>query len=71
MIDREWIKFASTGSIQAYLDYRDSLRADGLYGGKAPSGEEAREDAGGSVKWNGAEHTADRHGAVGGPDRGI
>ena len=71
MIDREWIKFASTGSIQAYLDYKHQLEAEGISGDATASMMTDMENTGRSVRGYGADHSADRYGIVGNPDGRI
>ena len=32
MIEQEWMKFASTGSVKDYLNYKSHQEAEGIYG---------------------------------------
>ncbi len=63
MVEQEWMKFASTGSVQDYLSYRCRLGED--------FGEAGRETMGRSVNRYGTEHSADGHGDICNSDRGV
>lgn len=71
MIEQEWKKFASTGSIHDYLNYKSHQEAEGLYGDATGAMLAERNCTGRSVKGYGAEHSADRHGVISSPGGGI
>lgn len=71
MIEQEWKRFASTGSIQDYLNYKSHQEAEGIYGDATGAMLAGRNSTGRSVKKNGADHSADGHGIVGGPGGGV
>lgn len=71
MIEQEWMKFASTGSVQDYLSYRSHQEAECVYGDATASMLAGRNGAGRSVNGYGADHSADGHGVIGRPGRGI
>lgn len=64
MVDQEWMKFESTGSIQDYLSYKGHLDAEGIYGDATVSMAEGRSR---SVYRDGADHSADGHGVIRSP----
>lgn len=71
MIEQEWKKFASTGSIHDYLNYKSHQEAEGIYGDATGSMLAGRNSTGRSVKGYGADHSADGHGVISGSDRRI
>lgn len=71
MIEQEWKRFASTGSIEDYLNYKSHQGAKGIYGDATDAMLAGRNSTGRSVNGNGADHNADWHGAVSGPGGGI
>lgn len=71
MVEQEWMKFVSTGSVQDYLNYRGHQGSEGFRGDATLSMASDREHTGGSVRRNGAGHSADGHGAVSNPGGGI
>lgn len=64
MIEAEWKRFESTGSIKDYLSYRG--HTDGVYG-DATSSMIEREGRSRSVTEHGADHSADGHGVISSP----
>ncbi len=62
MVTQEWTKFASTGSIQDYLSYKCHGSGDATLSMMAD-----REQTGGSVRRNGADHNADGHDIIRSP----
>ena len=62
MVTQEWTKFASTGSIQDDLNYKCHGSGDATLSMMAD-----REQTGGSVRRNGADHNADGHGIIRSP----
>lgn len=70
MIEQEWMKFASTGSIQDYLSYRCRQGAQGVYG-DAASMLAAKDSTGRSVSEYGTDRSADGHGVICRPSGGI
>ena len=70
MVEQEWMKFASTGCIQDYLSYKSHQKAEGIYEDAADL-KMVSESTGRSVTGYGADHSADRHGAVSSPRGGI
>ena len=71
MVEQEWMKFASTGSIQDYLNYKGCWNPAGVSGDATGFMAADREHISGSVKEYGADHSADGHGVIGRPGRGI
>ena len=71
MIEQEWMKFASTGSIQDYLSYKCHQEAEGIYGDATAAMTTDRENLGRSVKKYGAEHSADWHSIISSPSGRI
>ena len=71
MVEQEWMKFASTGSIQDYLDYKCHQGTEGIYGGATDAMAADRENMGRSVDRYGADHSADGHGVIVNPSGGI
>lgn len=67
MVAQEWKKFASTGSIQDYLSYKCRRSNEGVSGDATLSMMADRDQTGGSVRRNGADHNADGHGIVRSP----
>lgn len=67
MIEQEWMKFASTGSIQDYLSYRNHQEAEGIYGDATASMMTDKESMGRSVSGYGTDHSADGHGVISSP----
>ena len=63
MVEQEWMKFASTGSVQDYLSYRGHKEAWPIA--------EDRENRGRSVNRYGTEDSADGHGAASNASGGI
>lgn len=64
MVEQEWMKFASTGSIQDYLNYRGRRDSEGVTGAATVSMMADREHISGSVKEYGTDHSADGHGVI-------
>ncbi|GFI30177.1 hypothetical protein IMSAGC013_01565 [Lachnospiraceae bacterium] len=62
MVAQEWTKFASTGSIQDYLTYKGHGSREAALSMMAE-----REEKGGSVRRDGADHNADRYDFICGP----
>lgn len=60
MIEPEWMKFQSTGSITDYLSYKG-------YRASAESSMAGQEERGRSVEEYGTDHSADRHGTISSP----
>lgn len=71
MIEQEWKRFASTGSIEDYLNYKSHQEAEGIYGDATGAMLAGKNSTGRSVNRYGADHNADGHGAVSGPSGGI
>lgn len=71
MIEQEWKRFASTGSIQDYLNYKSCQEAEGINGDATSAMLAGRNSTGRSVNRYGADHSADGHGVVSGPGGGI
>ncbi len=71
MVEQEWMKFASTGSVQDYLSYKCHQEAEGFYGGATDSLMTERENMGRSVDRYGTDHSADGHGVISNPSRGV
>lgn len=71
MIEQEWKRFVSTGSVQDYLNYKSHQEAEGIYGDATGAMLAGRNSTGRSVRGYGADHNADGHGAFSGPGRGI
>lgn len=71
MIEQEWKRFASTGKVEDYLNYKSHQEAEGIYGDATGAMLAGRNSTGRSVNGYGADHSADRHGAVSGPSGGI
>ena len=71
MVEQEWMKFASTGSIQDYLSYKGRQESEGLYGDATGSLLAGGNGIDRSVTGYGADHNADRYGTVGSPGGGI
>lgn len=71
MIEQEWMKFASTGSVQDYLSYKSRQEAESIYGDATASMMAGRNSTGRSVKGYGADHSADGHGVISRPGGGI
>ena len=67
MVEQEWMKFASTGSVQDYLSYRSHQEAESVYGDATASMLAGRNSTGRSVKGYGSDHSADGYGAVSSP----
>lgn len=61
MIEPEWMKFESTGSITDYLNYK------GHWEDRAVSSVTGQEEKGRSVAGYGADHSADGHGVIRSP----
>ena len=68
MIEQEWMKFASTGSVKDYLSYKGHQEAEGDATGSMLAG---KNSTGRSVNGYGAGHRADGHGIVSSPGGGI
>lgn len=59
MIEPEWMKFESTGSVTDYLRFKGQLtETDAAI-------RRAQEEKGRSVTEDGTDHSADRHGVIG------
>ena len=71
MIEQEWMKFASTGSVRDYLSYKSHQEAEGIYGDATNSMLAGRNSTGRSVNSYGTGHRADGYGVVGIPGGGI
>ena len=71
MIEQEWMKFASTGSVKDYLNYKGHQGAEGIYGDATSSMLAGRNSTGRSVNGYGASHRADGYGVVSNPSGGI
>ncbi len=71
MIEQEWMKFASTGSVRDYLDYKSHQGVERICKDATNSMLAGRNSTGRSVNGYGASHSADRHGVVGSPGGGI
>ncbi len=71
MIEQEWKRFASTGSIHDYLNYKSHQEAEGIYGDATGAMLAGRDPIDRSVNIYGADHSADGHGAVSSPGGGI
>ncbi|MEY8390099.1 hypothetical protein AALA98_01800 [Lachnospiraceae bacterium 45-W7] len=71
MIEQEWMKFASTGSIQDYLSYRCRQGTEGVYGDASSSMLAGTDTTGRSVNGYGTDHSADGHGVISSPGGGI
>lgn len=61
MIDTEWMKFESTGSVTAYLNYKGHME------GVATSSMIEQEGKGRSEAGYGTDHSADGHGVIRSP----
>lgn len=71
MIEQEWMKFASTGSVKDYLNYKSHQEAEGIYGDATSSMLAGRNSTGRSENGYGAGHRTDRYGVGGNPGGGI
>ncbi len=71
MIEQEWMKFASTGSVQDYLSYRSHQETESVCKDAAVSMLAGRNSTGRSVKGYGADHSVDGHGVISRPSGGI
>lgn len=61
MIEPEWMKFESTGSVIDYLNYKGHME------GGATSSMIEQEEKGRSVAVYGTDHSADGHGVISSP----
>lgn len=61
MIETEWMKFQSTGSVTDYLNYKGCMEKT------ATSSMEEQEEKGRSVTEYGTDHSADGHGVISSP----
>ena len=71
MIEQEWMKFASTGSVKDYLNYKSHQEAEGIYGDATGAMLAGRNSTGRSVRGYGADHSADGHGVISNPSGGV
>ena len=71
MVEQEWMKFASTGNIQAYLSYKGHRGTDAVLGGATDSVLAGGETIGRSVERYGTDHSADGHSVISYPSRGV
>ena len=67
MVEQEWMKFVSTGSVQDYLSYRSHQGSEGFYGDATLTMAADKEHTSGSVSRDGAVHSSDGHGIVSNP----
>lgn len=61
MIEPEWMKFESTGSVTDYLNYKGHME------GGATASMIEQEEKGRSVAVYGTDHSADGHGVISSP----
>ena len=71
MIEQEWIKFSSTGSIEDYLSYKSHQEAESAYRDASASMLAGSNGLDRSVNGYGADHSADGHGVISSPGGGI
>ena len=71
MVEQEWMKFASTGSIQDYLSYKGCRGMEAVLGGATDSVLAGRETRGRSVERYGTDHSADGHSVISYPSGGV